>query len=367
MKKRILSMLLVVALLSLSSCAFFHRHELGEWQYRDLQHYRTCSCGYTLTENVASHIDENHDEKCDLCRCSLKYEINSLYDLSWYLLYYYERSEYPYLEDSNMKPHSLYDANFRNTLTYNESMGRVTFEYPDFNEYLSTLPRHETYVRSGAEYYSYHQGSGYSQTDVPAKYYSFRTQETIRYGRSDTFCDYERFTETKSNFKEVNIFYETLSSSRLTKTVYPDASAYNENNLSFKNEILSSITGKIHYFLRYYLNVELQEDGELILPELSYFDRIDVKTENSIVYFSVEKQDGNTFFGEDIRYSISGQIDLRTHMLSYNVKESYYLDGEIMYYVDYDYRLTLTSDPIDIDFDFGGTFEEIYIEGYDEH
>ena len=362
MKKRILSLLLVFALLSLSSCSLFHRHELGEWQYRDLQHYRTCSCGYTLAENLSKHIDENYDEKCDLCRCSLKYEINSLYDLSWYLLYYYELSEYASLEDNTMKPHGLYDVNFSNTLTYNESMTRVTFEYPDFNEYLPALPRHEAYVKSGTEYYSYYQGSGYSQTDVPAKYYSFRTQETIRYGRSDELSDYERFTETKSNFKEVNVFYETLSSSRLTKTVYPDASAYNENNLSFKNEILSSVTGKIHYFLRYYLNVEIQEDGELILPELSYFDRLEIKTENGIVYFTVEKQDGDTFFGEDIRYSISGTIDLRTHRLSYNVKESYYLDSEITYYVDYDYSLALTSDPIDIDFDFSGEFEEIYIE-----
>lgn len=362
MKKRILSLLLVFALLSLSSCSLFHRHELGEWQYRDLQHYRACSCGYTLAENLSGHIDENHDDECDLCRCSLKYEINSLYDLSWYLLYYYELSEYAYLEDSNMKPHSLHSANFSNTLTYNEKYTRVAFEYPDFNEYLPALPMHEAYVKSGTEYYSYHQGSGYSQTDVPAKYYSFRTQENIRYGRSDELTDYERFTETKSNFKEVNVFYETLSSSHLTKTVYPNASAYDENNLSFKNDILSSVTGKISYFLRYYLNVDMQEGGELILPELSYFDRIDVKTENGIVYFTVEKQDGNTFFGEDIRYSISGTIDLRTHRLSYNVKESYYSDGEITYYVDYDYSLSLTSDPIDIDFDFSGEFEEVYME-----
>jgi hypothetical protein len=33
-----------------------------------------------------------------------------------------------------------------------------------------------------------------------------------------------------------------------------------------------------------------------------------------------------------------------------------------MYYVDYDYRLSLTNDPIDIEFDCSGAFEEVYIE-----
>ena len=33
-----------------------------------------------------------------------------------------------------------------------------------------------------------------------------------------------------------------------------------------------------------------------------------------------------------------------------------------MHYVDYDYDLSLTNDPIGIEFDTDGAFEEIYME-----
>ena len=365
MKKRIVSVLLIFAMVLLaSSCKVLHAHTFGEWQYDGSGHFKECPCGYKITEQVSKHIDENKDDMCDLCRYSMKYEINSLRDLSWYLLYYYEMSQYEYLQQSNMKAHSIHDMNFKNTLTYNEKQTRVIFEEPCFNEYLTALPMQEEYVKSNAEYYSYYKASGYSQTNVPAEHYSFRTQETIRYGLSDLACDYEKFTETKSNFKELNDFYETTSSSRSTKNIYKDAASYNENNLSFKNEIIYSVTNKISHFVRYYLNVELNENGELLLPENSYFSSIDITTENDIVYFSIEKNDGKTFWGEDIRYSISGSINLKTHSLLYNVKESYYIDGEIMYYVDYDYNLSLTDDLINIEFDVSGEFEEVYMEEY---
>ncbi|MBE6638985.1 MAG: hypothetical protein E7616_05980 [Ruminococcaceae bacterium] len=355
---------LILAILLLSLCGIWHNHTLGEWQYNGSGHFRECSCGYTISEGSSKHIDEDKNDMCDICRCSMKYEINSLHDLSWYLLYYYELSQYDYLQENNMKAHNIHDMNFKNTLTYNEKKIRVSFEEPYFNEYLTALPMHEEYVKSNTEYYSYYKASGYSQTDVPAKYYLFRTQENIRYGLSDRHCDYERFTETKSKFKTVNDFYETSLSSSLTKNIYKDSASYGENNLSFKNEIIYTVTNKISYFIRYYLNVEFKDYGEIVLPEMSYFTNFYVRTENDTVYFSIEKNDGKTFYNEDIRYSINGSINLKMHDLSYNVKESYYINGEIMYYVDYDYDLSLTNNPIGIEFDTNGEFEEVYIESH---
>ena len=364
MKKHTLAILVMILVISLlfPSCVALHNHTFGEWQYNGSEHFKECSCGYSIYESSSKHIDEDKDDACDICGYSIKYEINSLRDLAWYLLYYYELSQYDYLQENNMKVHSIHDMNFKNTLTYNEKKTRVSFEEPYFNEYLTALPMYEEYVKSNEEYYSHYKTSGYSQTDVPAKYYSFRTQETIQYGLSDQFCDYERFTETKSNFKAVNDFYETSSSSSLTKNIYKDFASYDENNLSVKNEIIYTVTNKITYFIRYYLNVEFKDTGEIVLPETSYFNRFYVRTENDTVYFNIEKNDGKTFFNEDIRYTISGSINLKTHDLSYNVKESYYIDGEIMHYVDYDYDLSLTNDPIGIEFDTDGAFEEIYME-----
>ena len=364
MKKyiRITLVMLLMNVMLLSSCTVLHKHSLGAWQYDGSGHFKECACGYRLSQSASDHVDEDRDEQCDMCLYTMKYEINSLRELSWYLLYYYELSQYDDVRESNMKAHSIHDMNFKNTLTYHEKNTRVSFEEPYFSEYLTALPMHEEYVKSNGEYYSYYKASGYSQTDVPAKYYSFRTQEMIRYGACDLACDYERVTETKSNFREVNDFYETTSSSRLTKTIYEDSALYEGENLSFKNEIIYVVINKLSYFIRYYLNVEVNDHGELILPEDSYFDSIDIKTENDVVYFDIVKNDGNTFWGEDIRYSISGSINLKTHNLSYNMKESYYLNGELMSYVDYDYDLALTNEAIDISFDFSGSFDEVYVE-----
>lgn len=364
MRKPVTTVLIMSLGISLlfSSCDILHRHTFGEWQYNGSGHFKECSCGYTISESSSKHIDENKDDACDICRYPMKYEINSLSDLSWYLLYYYELSQYEYLEENNMKIHSIHNMNFKNTLTYNESKIRVKFQTPYFNEYLTGLPEHVEYIKSNAEYYSCYIGSGYIQVDIPVKYYLFETQETIRYGLSDQHCDYQRFTDTDSKFKTVNNFYETTSSSTLTKRIYRDSESYDENNLSFKNEIINSVAGEISYFIRYYLNVEFTDHGEIILPEVSYFDSMDIRTEKDIVYFSVEKNDGKTFWGDDKRYSIIGSINLKTHNLSYNVKESYYFDGEIMSYDDYDYDLSLTNEPIDIEFDLNGDFEEVYME-----
>lgn len=360
-KPTVLVMILVILLL-FSSCVVAHKHTFGEWQYNGSGHFKECSCGYTISEISSKHIDEDRDEACDICRYPMKYDINTLSDLSWYLLYYYELSQYEYLQENNMKLHSIHDMNFKNTLTYNESKTRVKFKVPYFNEYLTALPNHAEYVKSNTEYYSRYVGTGYSQHNIPLDCYLFSTQETIRYGSSEQFCDYQRFCETASKFKEVNNFYETTSSSAFEKRIYKDTESYNENNLSFKNEIMNSVSGEISHFIRYYLNVEITDRGEIVLPEASYFDSIDIKTENGIVYFSIEKNDGKTFFNDDIRYNINGTINLKTHNLSYNVKESYYFDGELMSYVDYDYDLTLTNEPIDIEFDTSGEFEEVYIE-----
>ena len=364
MKKRLpvcFALMLTIALL-LSSCNIFHRHTLGEWQYNGSGHFRECSCGYTLSESSAPHVDKDRDEECDLCRYPMKYEINSLQDLSWYLLYYYERSLYEYFEESNMKPHSIHDLNFKNTLTYNERNVRVKFKAPYFNEYLTGLPESAEYVKSNTEYYSHNVGSGYSQHNIPLDYYLFSTQETIRYGSSDGHCDFKKFTETASKFKTVNDFYETTTLSESEKRIYKDTESYNGNNLSFKNEILNSVSGKISHLIRYYLNVEFTEHGDIVLPENSYFDSINVKTDSGTVYFSIKKMDGETFWGDDTRYDINGRIDLKTHNLSYNVKESYYFEGELMSYVDYDYDLTLTNEKISIEFDTSGDFEEVYMD-----
>lgn len=364
MKKRILSIVTMVLflLLSLSSCGILHKHTLGEWQYNGSGHFRECSCGYTISNDSSKHIDEDKDDACDICRYPMKYEINSLGDLSWYLLYYYDLSQYEYLQESNMKVHNIREMNFKNMLTYHENKTRVTFDIPYFNEYLTALPMHVEYVKSNEEYYSYHMSSGYSKIDTSAQYYLFSTQETIRYGLSDQLCDYERFSETKSKFITVNDFFEPTSTLRLKKNVYENAKFYDEYDLSLKNEIINSVAGRIAHFIRYYLNVEFSDDGNIILPEDSYFDSIDIRTANDIVCFSVEKNDGKTFFSEDIRYSINGSINLRTHSLLCNIKESYYIDGEIMSYVDYDYDLEMTNEPISIEFDMNGVFEEIYIE-----
>lgn len=359
----VLVMLLVVSLLFLSR-DILHKHTFGEWQYNGCEHFKECSCGCIISESSSTHIDEDKDDECDICRYSMKYEINSLCDLSWYLLYYYELRQSDYLQEKNMKLHNIHDKNFKNTLVYNAKKTRVNFEEPYFNEYLTALPMHEEYVKSNAEYYSYYQTSGYLQPNASVERYSFSTQETIRYGLSDQNCDYERFIETKSDFKTVNDFDDATFSSRLTKTIYKDSECYDEHSLSFKNEILNSVTDGISHFIRYYLNVEFTDYGEIVLPDLSYFNNFDVRTEKDIVYFNIEKNDGKTFFNGDIRYSISGSINLKTHNLSYNVKESYYIDGEIMYYVDYDYKLTLTKDPIEIEFDFNGEFEEVYVENH---
>lgn len=364
MKRYLSAFIALILMLSLSLCEIGHKHTLGEWQYNGSGHFRECSCGYTIAEITSKHIDQNSDDLCDICNYVVKYEINSLYDLSWYLLYYYELSQYDYLQENNMKAHNIHDMNFKNVLTYNEKKTRVLFEEPYFNEYLTALPMHEEYVKSNNEYYSYYKASGYSQTDVPAKYYSFITQETVRYGLSDKYCDYERFTETKSNFKTVNDFYETTSLFRLTKNVYKDSASYDEHNLSLKNETMYIVINKISHFIRYYLNVEFKEDGAVVLPEESYFDSIYIETENDIVYFSIEKQDGKTFWGEDIRYVIRGSINLKTHNFSYNIKESYYIDNDIYYYIDYNYTLSLTNDQIGIEFDTNGAFEEVYMENY---
>ena len=364
MRKRAFAALAIILVMSLllSSCNAFHRHELGEWQYNGSGHFRECACGYTISQSSSKHIDKNRDDACDVCGYPMVYEIDSLADLSWYLLYYYEQSQYEYLEESNMKLHSIHDMNFKNTLTYNEAKARVKFEYPYFNEYLTSLPKYAEYVKSGEEYYSRHVNSFYSQHNVPLEYYLFSTQETIRYGSSESHCDYQRFTDTGSKFITVNDFYETTTYSKLTKRIYNGSETYNKNNLSFKNEILNTVAGEISHFIRYYLNVEFTDHGEIVLPDSSYFDCIDIKTEDGIVYFSIEKSDGKTFFDDDIRYNISGSINLKTHNLSYNVKESYYSDGEIMSYVDYDYDLTLTNEPINLEFDFTGEFEEVYME-----
>jgi hypothetical protein len=270
-------------------------------------------------------------------------------------------SQYEYLEESNMKLHSIHDMNFKNTLTYNEAKARVKFEYPYFNEYLSSLPNHTEYIKSNTEYYSYNMGSWYLQVDIPLNYYLFETQETIQYGSSDRHSDYKKFTNTDSKFKTVNEFYETTSSQSLTKKIFENTESYDKNNISLKNEITNSVINDISHFIRYYLNVEFTDHGDIILPEDSYFESIDVKTEDSIVYFSVVKNDGKTFFNDDIRYSINGTINLKTHDLSYNIKRSYYFGGELMSYVDYDYNLTLTSEPIEIKFDFNEEFEEVLI------
>jgi len=359
----VLAITLIVVLLFFSR-DLLHKHTYGAWQYDGSGHFKECSCGYRISESSSMHIDENKDDACDICRYSMKYEINSLSDLSWYLLYYYERSQYAYLQDNNMKAHSIHEMNFKNTLTYNEMKTRVKFEAPYFNEYLSALPMHAEYVKSNSAYYSCNKGSGYSQVDVPAKHYLFSVQETVRYGVSDQHCDYERFTSTESKFKTVNDFYETTPSTHLTKRIYKDTESYDAHNLSFKNEIINTVADKISYLIRYYLSVEFSENGEIRLPEASYFDRIDIRTENDTVYFGVEKKDGKTFWGDDIRYSINGTINLKTHNLSYNVKESYYFDGEIMYYVDYDYNLSMTNEPINIEFDTNGEFEEVYMVDY---
>lgn len=366
MKKRILTawIIILVGSLLLSSCSMLHQHTFGEWQYNGSGHFQKCSCGYTISQSYSEHIDENRDDACDICRYLMKYEINSLYDLSWYLLYYYDLNQYEYLQENNMKLHSIHEMNFKNTLTYNENNTRVEFQTPYFNEYLTILPAYTEYIKSNTEYYSYHKGSGYIQVDIPASYYLFETQETIRYGSSAQHCDYERFTDTDAKFKEVNEFYETTSSLELTKRIYEDAEAYNEDTLSFKHEILHSVAGEISHLIRYYLNVELNDNGELILPENSYFNSIDIRTEDDIVYFSVDKNDGKTFWDDDIRYRLNGSINLKTHNLSYNMKQSYYFDGVLMSYVDYDYDLILTNEPIDIVFDFSGIFEEVYIENH---
>ena len=356
-----LAIILVMSLL-LSSCNVFHKHDLGEWQFNGSEHFRECACGYTLSQSSSKHIDKNRDDTCDICGYPMVYKINSLADLSWYLLYYFEVSQYEYLDESNMKLHSIHDMNFKNTLTYNEAKTRVKFEYPDFNEFLTSLPQYAEYIKSNDEYYSRHVSSGYSQHNIPLEYYLFDTQETIRYGSSENHCDYQRYTDIGSKFITVNEFYETSIYSKLTKRIYNSSDTYNKNNLSFKNEILNTVAGEISHFIRYYLNVEFTDHGEIILPNPSYFDCIDIKTENGIVYFNIEKKDGKTFFDDDIRYIISGSINLKTHDLSYNVKEGYYFDGKIMSYVDYDYDLTMTNEQINIEFDFTGEFEEIYME-----
>lgn len=364
MKKKALLFLIILVIISLSfsSCDLFHEHTFGEWQYDDSGHFRKCSCGYTITEISSKHIDEDRNEKCDICRYIMKYEINTLRDLSWYLLYYYDLNQYEYWNENNMKPHSIHEMNFKNTLTYNESKARVKFQATYFDEYLTTLPQYEEYIKSNTDYYSYHKNSGYIQVDIPASYYLFETQETIRYGSSEQHCDYQRFAYIDSKFQTVNEFYDTTSSLDLTKTIYEGSAAYNEYTLSYKNDITNSVAGEISYFIRYYLNVEMTDHGELILPEDSYFNCIDIKTENDIVYFSIAKNDGKNFFEDDIRYTINGLINLKTHNLSYNIKKSYYFNGELMSYVDYDYDLTLSNDSINFEFDFNGDFEEIYIE-----
>ena len=364
MKKRTLiafSMILIISL-SFSSCNILHKHTLGEWQWDGNAHFKECPCGYTLTQSSSKHMDEDRDGTCDICRYSMKYKINSLQDLSWYLLYYHTLNTYEYFEECNMKPHSIHEMNFKNTLTYNERTTRVAFDTPYFNEYLTALPAHAEYIKSNAEYYSHYISSGYSQHNIPFDHYLFSTQETIRYGLSDQCCDYQRFYETASKFQEVDDFYETTSSSALTKSIYNTPAQYGDHTLSYKNEIMNSVANEISHFIKYYLNVEFTDQGDIVLPDASCFDRIDIRTENDIVYFSIEKNNGETFWDDDIRYIISGTINLNTHNLSYNMKESYYFDDKIMYYADYDYDLTLTDAPIDIEFDINGEFEEVYIE-----
>ena len=364
MKKHTLTVLImtVIASLLLSSCNILHRHTFGDWQYNGSGHFKECSCGYTISQSTSKHMDEDKDDACDICHYPMKYEINSLSDLSWYLLYYYESNQYAYSEETNMKIHSIHEMNFKNTLTYNENQTRVKFQTPYFNEYLTALPKHAEYIKSNAEYYSHYTESGYIQVNTTENHYLFETQETVRYGLSDQHCDYQRFTNTTSKFKTVNDFYDTTSSSTLTKGIYADPESYDEHNMSFKNEVINSVIGEISHFIRYYLNVEFTDHGEIILPETSYFDNVDIRTENGIVCFSIEKSDGKTFWGDDERYTIIGSINLKTHNLSYNVKKSYYFDGEILSYVDYDYDLSLTNEPIDIEFDFNGEFKEVYIE-----
>ncbi len=360
MRKHTLPILLMIIIASLlfTSCGIFHKHTFGEYQYDGIGHFKECSCGYRISESSSEHIDRDRNEACDICGHLMEYEINSLEELSWYLLYYYEMNQYEYLDETNMKFHSIHDMNFKNTITYNESTSRVGF----FNEYLTTLPRYEEYVKSNTEYYYNYKISFYSQTNVPADYYSLITQETVQYGLSEQYCDYNRFTETVSKFKTINDFYETVSSSTLTKKIYKDSETYSGDTLSAKHGTVNSVANGISSFIRYYLNVEFTDQGTIVLPEASYFDSVDIRTENDIVNFNIEKNDSKTFEGEDVRYSIEGAINLATYNFSYNMKKSYYIDGELRSYTDYDYDLTLTDDPIAIEFDTDGEFEEIFIE-----
>ena len=201
MKRRVFLLLIILVMMSLLFlfCGIFHKHALGEWQYNGSGHFRECSCGYTVSENASKHIDENRDDACDICRYLMKYEINSLGDLSWYLLYYYELYEYDYLRERNMKFHSIHEMNFKSTRTYNESNTRVKFQSSYFNEYLTALPAHAEYIKSNTDYYSYYKSSGYRQVgNIPLHDYLFETQETIRYGSSEKYCDYQRFSNNHS-------------------------------------------------------------------------------------------------------------------------------------------------------------------------
>lgn len=227
---------------------------------------------------------------------------------------------------------------------------------------MTRLPSDEEYIKSDAEYYYHYINSFYTKTNIPVDYCSYITQETIRYGVSDSEqgYDYERFYETVSKFREVNDFFETTSSSDLTKKIYTDVEYYNDANSSYKNQTEDVVFSDISHFIESRLNVEFI-DGEIILPEASYFNNLDIRTENDIAYFQIEKNDGKTS-GKDTRYSINGTINLKTQALSYNEKGGNYVDGELRSYADFDYDLTVTNQPIDIEFDTNGEFKESYIK-----
>ena len=80
MKKKILAVLLPAAAMVVTGCGkepeHQHTFDMNKWESSATEHWHPATCGHDVKDSVGNHIDENHDNECDVCHLDLtNYEL----------------------------------------------------------------------------------------------------------------------------------------------------------------------------------------------------------------------------------------------------------------------------------------------------
>ena len=68
MKRKLLVGLIAVSVLGIAACNNAHTHNFSsEWSSDDNIHWHACECATNVLDSVGAHVDDNKDEKCDVC------------------------------------------------------------------------------------------------------------------------------------------------------------------------------------------------------------------------------------------------------------------------------------------------------------